>query len=167
MICEVIPSALPIYMPLTKEEATKILGCKPRTLELYTQQGKLSVTYARGKRGRIAQYSEDEVRALKDQLESETIRPLLALQHQPANLAETIASSIALALIPVIHKPVDSPSVPIEAKPLLTLAECRSLTGLSRDILREAVRGRKLKAKIIGKGYRIKRVDLDSYVAKL
>jgi excisionase family DNA binding protein len=53
------------------------------------------------------------------------------------------------------------------AKPLLTLAEAHNLTGLSRGILREAIDGGKLKAKIIGRAWRVKRADLDSYIGKL
>jgi excisionase family DNA binding protein len=52
-------------------------------------------------------------------------------------------------------------------KILLSLKECRTLTGLSDDNLRDAIHNGKLKAKIIGRGYKVKRDDLDSYIKKL
>jgi excisionase family DNA binding protein len=50
---------------------------------------------------------------------------------------------------------------------LLTLAEARELTGLARGVLREAIDQGKLKAKIIGRAWRVKRADLDTYIHKL
>jgi excisionase family DNA binding protein len=57
--------------------------------------------------------------------------------------------------------------VPVEAKLLLTLQEAQALTGLSRDTLRHAIDDGTLKAQVIGRGFKIKRADLDEYVAKL
>jgi excisionase family DNA binding protein len=39
--------------------------------------------------------------------------------------------------------------------------------SLQRATLREAIDARKLKAKIIGRAWRVKRVDLDEYIEKL
>jgi len=54
------------------------------------------------------------------------------------------------------------PVVPIADKLLLTLPEAQALTGLSREMLRDAITSNKLKAKVIGKGWRIKRSDLNT-----
>ncbi len=59
------------------------------------------------------------------------------------------------------------PAVAVENKLTLNLAEAAQLSGLSRQHLREAIRGKKLKAKIIGRGWRMKRSDLESYIQKL
>ncbi|WP_199332997.1 helix-turn-helix domain-containing protein [Nostoc sp. FACHB-190] len=59
------------------------------------------------------------------------------------------------------------PVVLIADKLLLTLPEAQTLTGLSRELLRDAIASGELKAKVIGKGWRIKRTDLDRYVEKL
>jgi excisionase family DNA binding protein len=50
---------------------------------------------------------------------------------------------------------------------LLTLAEAQTLTGLARGVLREAIDRGKLKAKIIGRAWRIKRDDLNAFIKKL
>jgi excisionase family DNA binding protein len=49
----------------------------------------------------------------------------------------------------------------------LSLTEAALLSGLSRGNLRGAIKAGKLKAKIIGRGWRIKRDDLEGYVKKL
>lgn len=53
---------------------------------------------------------------------------------------------------------------PVEAKLLLTLDEAHSLTGLSRATLKGAIDGGQLKARIVGRAWRIKRRDLDSFI---
>ena len=58
-------------------------------------------------------------------------------------------------------------AVGIADKLLLTMAEAQALTGLSREFLKDAISSGELKAKLIGKGWRIKRGDLDEYVDKL
>jgi excisionase family DNA binding protein len=55
----------------------------------------------------------------------------------------------------------------IAHKIILTLAEAAALTNLSRNHLRQAIEEKKLKARIIGRGWRVKRDDLDAYVKKL
>jgi excisionase family DNA binding protein len=49
----------------------------------------------------------------------------------------------------------------------LSLTEASLLSGLARNHLREAIGEGKLKARIIGRGWRVKRDDLDAYVKKL
>jgi len=50
---------------------------------------------------------------------------------------------------------------------LLNLREAQNLTGLSREVLRQAIKEEKLKAKIIGNSWRIKRTDLDKFIKDL
>jgi excisionase family DNA binding protein len=64
-------------------------------------------------------------------------------------------------------EPRKSGSVEIADKPLLKLDEAAALTGLSRQILRDAIRAEELKAKLIGRAYRIKRDDLDEFIKNL
>jgi excisionase family DNA binding protein len=59
------------------------------------------------------------------------------------------------------------PSVPINDKLVLSLKEAQALTGFSRERLREAIRDGSLKAQKIGKGWKVKRRDLDCYVESL
>jgi excisionase family DNA binding protein len=60
-----------------------------------------------------------------------------------------------------------SVAVPVADKLTLSLVEAAQLSGLSRGHLREAIEDKKLKARIIGRGWKVKRDDLDLYVKKL
>ncbi len=60
-----------------------------------------------------------------------------------------------------------SVAVPVADKLTLSLVEASQLSGLSRGHLRGAIEAKKLKARIIGRGWRVKRDDLDLYVKKL
>jgi excisionase family DNA binding protein len=58
--------------------------------------------------------------------------------------------------------------VAIERKLLLTLPEAAAYSGLSEAKLNQAVRTGKLKArKDLGKGYRIKRSDVEAFVKSI
>jgi Helix-turn-helix domain len=59
------------------------------------------------------------------------------------------------------------PVVPVADKLLLTLAEVQGLTGLSRAVLRQAIKDGALQARPIGKAWRVTRTALESYVAAL
>jgi len=50
---------------------------------------------------------------------------------------------------------------------LARLTRAAQLSGLSRGHLREAIEEKKLKARILGRGWRVKRDDLEAYVKKL
>ena len=52
-------------------------------------------------------------------------------------------------------------------KLMLSLSEAAALTGLSRNHLRQVIKGGDLKSRKIGRGWRIKRADLEAYVKKL
>ncbi|WP_242054234.1 helix-turn-helix domain-containing protein [Nostoc parmelioides] len=47
------------------------------------------------------------------------------------------------------------------------MPEAQALTGLSKEVLRSAIASGELKAKVIGKSWRIKRSDLETYIDKL
>ena len=62
----------------------------------------------------------------------------------------------------------DQPTInELAAKPLLTRAEAQRYTGLSRELLCEAVTSGKVGEVKLGHAYRMKRAELDSYVAAL
>jgi excisionase family DNA binding protein len=159
---------------MDKEKAAKFLGVSTRTLQRYTTQGKIAVTYKHGKTGAEADYDEEELKRFKAQQESITYAPahsaagdglslaLAPIQREGAALAGAAAAAAILERL----QPTKT-GVPVESKPLLKIDEASQLTGLSRQILREAIEANKLKAKIVGRAFRIKRDDLDQYLKKL
>ena len=55
----------------------------------------------------------------------------------------------------------------LRSKLLLTLDEDQTITGLSREILQDAIKNGELPSKIMGKSYRIKQKDLERYIDEL
>ncbi|MEJ7616207.1 MAG: helix-turn-helix domain-containing protein [Pyrinomonadaceae bacterium] len=87
---------------------------------------------------------------------------------QQTNLDKMADAFAALAeTIERLKERVNSPSIQIADKVMLTLQDVAALSSLSRNHLLEAIHAGKLKARISGRGGRIKRDDLDAYVKKL
>jgi excisionase family DNA binding protein len=176
---------------MNREEAAEELGISVRSLQRTVKAGKLGVTYRRGDSGKQeAVFDADEIARHKADMQSETILPAIlptqettqalariadlpmqlasVLEHlqiaataRDTDLARSVADAVRESFQP------ETQLTEIAAKPLLKLDEASKLTGLSRAILREAIDSKKLKAKIIGRAWRIKRSDLDAYVNKL
>ena len=175
---------------MNKDEAASFLGVSVRALERYTQQGKISARYVKGKTRPVVDYDEAELRAFKERLEAELYpkRPTVEAAaempapgnsdnpaHGLARLGEFRGGAEAVALI--VHESVaaaleserewGATAVPIADKLVLTPDEAAKLSGLSRGYLREAIGSKKLKARIIGRGWKVKREDLEAYIRKL
>jgi excisionase family DNA binding protein len=162
---------------MNKKEVAAFLGVSIRLVEKYAAEGRLGkITYIRGKTGKQAEYNQDAVEKLKAVLES----PDTALTtNSPdarlfvAQLVEAMASreqahvEAIRGLLSGSSEEPRSTSVRVSEKILINLSDCRSLTGLSEATLRDAIKSKKLKAKIIGRGWKVKRQDLDEFINNL
>jgi excisionase family DNA binding protein len=160
-------------MPLSKQQAADRLGCKIRSVELYAQQGRLSVHYTKGKRGRVAQFDEAEIDRLKAELEQQTIypqRPALALR---ANESESLAKPIAgLEVLASILAQVNNGHTPdlaqLAQKLVLTIPEAVMLSGVSEQAIKRAIHAGELAARRdLGRGWRVRRTALEAWVDSL
>ncbi len=166
---------------LTKQQAAEFLGVTVRTLERYTQEGKIGGRYEKGKTRSVLVYDESELRAFKAELETKTYKP--AVNPTPTNpdregaeLSRFVEVTQRLPLLDGLNhlidvvklvrseQEVDRLTVPIHHKLTLSLAEASALSGISRQRLRAAIKDGTLVAQIIGRGYRVKRTDLEDYV---
>ncbi len=175
---------------MNKREVADELECSTRQVEKYVGLGRLHVVeYVRGKTGREGVYDSAEVAHLKDELErvrqeviGHTAQTALAAPKQGGALVEQLTASldrqhndaerIIAAITSLREAPAQlngeaSPGVGIMDKLTLSLMEASQLSGLSRGHLRQAIEEKKLKARIIGRGWRMTRADLDAYVKKL
>ena len=169
---------------LTKQQAAEFLGVTVRTLERYTKEGKIGGRYEKGKTRFVMVYDEAELQLFKAELTTKTYKPAVDQTPTNSDRDETALSrfvdvpqSLTLPgglehLVDVLKairsKPeVDRLTVHIYQKLTLSLAEASALSGLSRPRLRQAIKDGTLTAKIIGKGYRVKRIDLENYVGNL
>ncbi len=161
---------------MNKQEACAFLSVSERSLARYAAQGKIQVTYNKGTRGNVAVYDDADLEKLKEELAAPQAIRLASEQAIPASLAirsmanmaefiERLQSRDESLITSLLHN--QNSHVAIESKLMLSLPEATKLAGLSRNHLREAIRDHTLKAQIIGRGWKIKRSDLESYIKKL
>jgi excisionase family DNA binding protein len=111
--------------------------------------------------------SNIESRQITTDPQLETDKPVL-YTGEIAEFGEiSVIDKLASIIEGLLDKTDNQPSVPIADKLLLTLPEAQALTGLSREFIRDAINDGTLKAKMIGRSWRVKRSDLDDYVASL
>jgi excisionase family DNA binding protein len=160
---------------MNKKDAAAYLGISTRALERHVSLNHIGVTYHRGKTGDEAVFDENELEHFKLRLDQKkTPRPAISYDSGESitgNSAIVRASDTGLSVLAAIMEAARStpalPSVSIGEKIMLTLADASALTSLSVSHLREALRSGRLKGKIIGRGYRVKRDDLDAYIKRL
>jgi excisionase family DNA binding protein len=163
---------------MNKKEASEFLGISVRQVENYAKKdgGVLSVMKVKGKTGDVSVYDERELKKLKRELDSKRApRPSVIVESNESTelvrasdsrLSDVSRFAETLMQMQIGNRKVGR-DVAIENKPLLKLDEAAALTGLSRQILRDAIKAEELKARLIGRAYRIKRADLDAYIKKL
>ncbi len=173
---------------MNKPDAARYLGVSVRALERYTQQHKINVTYAKGKTKPTPVYDEEELKVFKAELEGKFARRPAVEREIPPNPSTGEISLARFGEMPgrdsarqwlslVVRETISATlegqgsgaprGVPVFEKLTLSLAEASQLSGLSRNHLRQAIEDKKLRARIIGRGWRVKRDDLDAYVKKL
>ncbi len=147
---------------MNKKEVAEFLNVSTRIVEKYASEGRLGeVIYVRGKTGKQAEYNREAVENLKTILES----PDTALTTTKSSDARLFAAQLLNSITTLEES--RSASVRVSEKLLLNLNDCRLLTGLSKQNLRDAIESEKLKAKVIGRGWKIKKQDLDDFVNNL
>ena len=168
---------------MNKQEAAEYLGVSVRTLQRLTAQGGISAGEVRGKTGMVTDYAKEELDRFKQEEERKAqdatryVRPhVIPVTPDSATPAQTALalgragnSPALVELIAALEQAhtARTPPVPVADKSTLSLAEASQLSGLSRGHLRQAIEEKKLKARIIGRGWQVKRGDLDAYVKKL
>lgn len=173
---------------MNKTEAAEFLGVSTRALERYVAAGKIAGHYERGKTGKVLAFDPDDLQRFKEELEAPTSRAIVVPDNDrqaPTRQGATQPTSRALAKLddPANALSIDvlgalaqwardntrqaTTVVPVEAKLLLSLSESQALTGLGRSTLRAAIDAGTLKAQKIGRGWKIKRTELEKFVGKL
>jgi hypothetical protein len=177
---------------MNKQDAANYLGVSVRALERYVQQGKISVRYEKGKTRPTANFDQAELDAFKAELNQPSIKPAIETrqisteqQPQQENLTypsgeittfgevDEVSQFGEIGVIEKLSGIIESllgrsdnqSLVPIADKLLLTIAEVQALTGLSREILRDAIAAGELKAKVIGKGGKYSLADTRGKIA--
>ena len=66
---------------MNKAEACQFLKVSERSLARYAAQGKIGVTYQKGKRGNVALYDDEDLKRLKEELSQPIPLELLMPQN--------------------------------------------------------------------------------------
>jgi hypothetical protein len=165
-----------------KKAAAEFLGVSTRTIESYASDGKISVTYSLGKNGRQAEYKEDELRALKEELATpvhrSVVAPGFAQRGEPAhasslpNGSEIAPSGVfaGLATVPQAQQVVElleEIAAQMWVLPwnrlVWNLEETAAHSGYSKFHLRSAIASGHLRARKVGRGWKIRPQDLREY----
>ncbi len=169
-----------------KQEAADHLGVSVRTLLRLVDQGKLAHLPKRRPADETT-FDTGELDRYQRQLKDEAagVVSAVAVPVTPSENQALARSDGRVTLTPVTlgtGDALDTPAMqdrmlrafeamasPVRLidKLTLSLTEAALLAGLSRNHLRAAIEDKKLKARIIGRGWRVKRDDLDLYVKKL
>jgi excisionase family DNA binding protein len=173
---------------MNKKEAAEFLGVSTRAIERYAAKGKIGVSYSKNKTGQsLAEFNDEDVKRLKDTLQQAPYpqRPTVeASSTDKPDIPDNGNGRGSQALIPrnlvdfaellsvgigkqILETQSTSGTVPIPDKLTLSLSEASQLSGLSRIFLTEAIHAKRLKAAKRGRGWNIKRADLDVYIKKL
>ncbi len=181
---------------MNKREAAEYLRKTERAVERYAVSGKLSVRYKPGKTRPVADYDEGELAKLKHDLENPSdVRPLVtspdaadsptptnavqlrqttsqALERQASAegmqaFALMVADALRGAQTPGNGQAGEPSIADLAHKLTLSLPEAARVSGLSANHLRGAIHDGKLKAKIVGRGWKVKPEELRAYVAKI
>jgi excisionase family DNA binding protein len=161
---------------MTKQEAAQYLQVSTKAIQRYTDRKLLHVTYRkRPKGGQDAVYQTSEVVKLKEQMAQ--IGTLRTVKTQPPPLD----TSTSKALVQVSKQTAlqrrrettpplaatASPAVRIAEKIILTLADAAALVSMSKQSLLAAIKKGELKAARQGRGWKVKRADLEHYAAQV
>lgn len=150
---------------MNKREAAAYLRTSERSVNRLVSSGHLSVTYRKLPNGASeAIFDEGQVKALKDsppprKNAENRSTTALARREEGRDLRELLAS--------LLESRNTSPAVRPSEKLTLTLRDAALLSGLSRGYLLEAIKAGKLRAEKRGRGWNIKRSDLEKWIESL
>ncbi len=166
---------------MNKKEASEYLNVSTRAIERYTAQGKLTPTYEKGRTGPAPVYDQAQLDELRKQMDEAADAIHSAVKPDKSDKSDrrdngnkdgalvlrSGSRADLVAFIAALDKARGQSIIDIAAKPLLTRAEAQRYTGLSRELLREAVTSGRVKEIKLGRAYRMKRAELDSYIETL
>ncbi len=176
---------------MNKQVAAEFLGVSVRAVERYTQQGKLSVTYTKGRTRPVAEYRQDELDALRAEINANlyhqrpahekpnpanseqagglvAISPAHALQRAPSEQSMTMFVAALSDALREAQTPGNGVvDVPLRDKMTLSFKEASRLSGVPESHLRAAYSDGKLRGAKIGRGVRVSPDALKAYVARV
>lgn len=164
----------------SKREVAKQLDTSTRTIERWSTNAGITPEYRKGAHGMEARYTQEQIERLKEEKER-------AGQLAPPTMARVNSQETTISLLERFTQAMEALNArlgerkqlaPGEKAPeieavrlsellMLDLRQAAQLSGLSRSHLIKAIHSNALKAQKLGRGWKIKRADLDRYVKEL
>ena len=178
---------------MNKQEASKFLGVSEKTLERYKAAGRIAAKTKRvigtdGRSRQIIDFNESDLERLKRELDHQTVSPSVIDRHrQTETQTDTDTDTVSLTntelqldrqtdsqthltvllqqISRVFERQLDASDR--AQRLMLDLRDASILSGLSKSYLKSAIKDGTLKAKLIGRGWKVKRSDLDQFISDL
>ena len=182
---------------VNKKEAAEFLGVSEKTVERYKSAGKLSarmkrITGTDGKSRQVLDFNQADLDRLKRELSNEIVYPEITPRHAQTktqtdtdrqtsidNLSlqnnefgivrqtqtDNLIGTILERLENVFERQLEASNR--SQKMMLDIVEVSILSGLPKSFIRQSIKAGELKAKIIGRGWKVKRLDLDEFIKNL
>ena len=182
---------------MNKKEAAEFLGVSEKTIERYKSAGKLSarmkrITGADGKSRQVLDFNQSDLDRLKRELSNEIVYPEVTDRHAQTEtqtdtdrqtpldkvnsqnaefvlVRQTQTDRQFLVLLDrlefALYQHLEESSR--SQKLVLTIDEASAISGLPKNYIRQKIKDGQLKAQIIGRGWKVKRMDLDEFIKNL
>lgn len=162
---------------MTKTEAAAFLGVSEKTISRYVSANKLPSHYIAGKTGRQLDFKQDDLEQFKRDA-TEAIEAGQSGQDTsgvlvPATVKAPVAATPMLPTITDLVRAImvetgqNKASVPTSDKLALSLDEATALSGVPRSVLDAGRKDGRLLTRKIGRGYKVRRGDLETFVNAL
>lgn len=164
------------HIIMNRKQAAEFLNVSEKTVSRYVASGKLPARYIEGKQGRELDLTETDLTALRDgagqgrqDATTAIVSPALApivpapVTPEPLSFEQLLRAIVA----ETGHARQDALSVSIADKTLLTLDEAAALTGVPRSALNRARIEGTLRARKIGRAFRVSRADAEAFALSL
>jgi hypothetical protein len=169
---------------LVKRDAARLLGVAEKTVERLAARGEIQKgTRKRPGSPSLVCYHPGDLEAIRQKQEAAARPSAFPVPMAVTQDRTEVQDRFLAALETLLSRQAQQPALPappappiertepslieISVKLVLKLSEAQRLTGIPRSILLEAIRAGKLKAddKRWGRGWRMKRSDLEFYIA--
>ena len=178
---------------MNKKEAAAFLGVSEKTIERYKAAGRIAAKTKRvigtdGRSRHILDFNESDLERLKRELDHQTVYPSITVGHDQTKTSTDIdghAVNLTNTELELVRQSVSQTNLVTilqqistvferqlnasdrAQRLMLDLSDASILSGLSKSYLKSAIKDGTLKAKLIGRGWKVKRSDLDQFISDL
>jgi excisionase family DNA binding protein len=156
---------------MNKEQAADALNITVRTLQRHMAAHRIGFAMRRTLTGEEATFSDEEVERFKAERDAltTTVTPALnvseSVRDEPSEALQRAGDGQGIAMVlSVLREAQNAPHAPCM---LLSVKEAAEFSGLSVSRIMKAIHGGKLDGRKIGRGFKLRPVDVREYVGQV